>query len=224
MTLGNSVLIQQPGEQAEQLILLFHGVGAQPESMAWLGGRLASEFPKAMVVAVAAPDRSDNALGYQWFSVVGVTEENRPARVASAMPAFAACVAQWQREANVGPAATGLVGFSQGALMALEATKLATPLAGRVVAIGGRFATLPDVAPQAVTVHMLHGKADTVMPYSHTVNGAHRLRDLGCDITADVLPFIGHEIHPDLAELAVTRLTTHIPQHVWAHAMKADPQ
>jgi phospholipase/carboxylesterase len=219
----NALVIQQPVEAAGQLILLFHGVGSAPESMAWLGGRLATEFPKALVVSVAAPTRSDIALGYQWFSVVAVTEDNRPARIAEAMPSFVACVADWQARANVTAAATALVGFSQGAVMALESTKLATPLASRVVAISGRFATLPDAAPADVAVHMLHGKADAVIPYSHTVNAAHRLRDLGCDVTADVLPFIGHEIHPELAEQVVIKLTTHIPQRIWASAMEASP-
>jgi phospholipase/carboxylesterase len=163
MASDNSIVIQQPGEQAGQLILLFHGVGARPESMAWLGGRLATEFPKAMVVSVAAPTRSDMALGFQWFSVAGVTEENRSARIAEVMPSFATCVAYWQTQAGVTAAATALIGFSQGAVMALESTKLATPLASRVVAISGRFAALPDAAPADVAVHMLHGKADTVI-------------------------------------------------------------
>lgn len=140
------------------------------------------------------------------------------------MPSFATCVAYWQTQAGVTAAATALIGFSQGAVMALESTKLATPLASRVVAISGRFAALPDAAPADVAVHMLHGKADTVIAYSHTVNAAHRLRDLGCDVTADVLPFIGHEIHPELAELVVTKLTTHIPQRIWASVMEASPK
>ena len=224
MVSNNSVVIQQPGEPAGQLILLFHGVGARPESMAWLGGRLATEFPKAMVVSVAAPTRSDIALGFQWFSVVDVTEQNRSTRIAEAMPSFTASVAHWQAQAGVTATATALVGFSQGAVMALESIKLPAPLASRVVAMSGRFATLPDAAPTDVAVHMLHGKADAVIPYSHTVNAAHRLRDLGCDVTAEVLPFIGHEIHPELAELVVTKLTTHIPQRIWANVMEAAPK
>ena len=223
MASDNSIVIQQPGEPAGQLILLFHGVGARPESMAWLGGQLATEFPKAMVVSVAAPTRSDIALGFQWFSVVDVTEENRSARIAEVMPSFAACVAYWQTQAGVTAVATALIGFSQGAVMALESIKLAAPLASRVVAMSGRFATLPDAAPADVAVHILHGKADAVIPDSHTVNAAHRLRDLGCDVTADVLPFIGHEIHPELVERVVTKLATHIPQRIWASAMEASP-
>ena len=220
----NAHLIQQPPLPAAQLILLFHGVGADAQSMRPAGERLAAEFPRAMIVSVAAYQPSDISSGFQWFSVVGITEENRADRIAQAMPAFEACVAHWQQVAGVDAAATALIGFSQGAIMALESTKLEAPLASRVIAISGRFATLPQTATMDTTIHFLHGKADTVMPYSHTVTAAHHLRDLGADITAEVLPFIGHEVHPDFMELVVTKLSTHVPKKLWDEAVKAAPQ
>jgi len=220
----NAHIIQQPPLSAAQLILLFHGVGADAQSMCPTGERLAAEFPMAMIVSVAAYQPSDISSGFQWFSVVGITEENRAERIAQAMPAFAACVAHWQQVAGVDATATALIGFSQGAIMALESTKLEAPLASRVIAISGRFATLPQKATMDTTIHFLHGKADTVMPYSHTVTAAHHLRDLGGDITAEVLPFIGHEVHPDFMELVITKLTTHVPKKLWDEAVKAAPQ
>ena len=154
----------------------------------------------------------------------GITEENWLARVAEALPAFQACVAHWQQVAGVGAAATALVGFSQGAIMALESSKSNPTIASRVFALSGRFATLPEVAPTETTIHFLHGKVDAVIPYNHAVSAAHHLRDLGADITAEVLPFVGHEIHPDFIELVITKLSTHVPQRLWAEALKAAPQ
>lgn len=43
-----------------------------------------------------SPESSDLGSGWQWFSVRGVTEENRPARVAEATPSFVRCVRDWQ--------------------------------------------------------------------------------------------------------------------------------
>lgn len=228
------LIIQQPAGQAQQLVLLFHGQGSNASSMLPLGERVASAFPNAMVVAVNAPDAADAAAhlapgttGYQWFSVIGVTEENRQARIDAAMPAFVACVQHWQAQTGVPAEATALIGASQGAIMALESSKLAAPLNapdttllfGRMVSICGRFATLPDSVAENVTIHLLHGKDDTVISYSHSVNAAHHLRDLGGDVTAEVLPFLGHEIHPEFIELAITKLSTHIPHRVWASAL-----
>jgi phospholipase/carboxylesterase len=218
----NSLIIQTPPGTAQQLILLFHGVGSDPQAMQPLGQRLADDFPNAMVVSPAAANPSSLGRGFEWFSVIGITEDNRVDRVSAAMPAFMACVAYWQKQSGVAAAGTALIGFSQGAIMSLESAKQNPPPAGRIVAIGGRFATLPGEGLMDVTVHFLHGKDDGVIPYSNTVQAAHHLRDLGIDVTAEVLPFIGHEIHPEFIELVMTKLTTHIPQRIWAQALAAD--
>ena len=209
--------IHQRPAQAQQLILLFHGVGSTARSMATLGLAYAQAFPQAQVVAIDAPFESELAPGgRQWFSVLGVTEDNRPQRVADALPAFEFAVRHWQEQSGVDAAGTALVGFSQGAIMALESALRSEPVAARVVAISGRFARLPEQPlHEGATVHLLHGKADTVMPYSHAIDGAMRLKSLGTDFTADVLPFIGHELHTDLVDLAVEKLQQHIPARLW---------
>ena len=220
----NALVIQQPPASPQQLILLFHGMGSNPRAMRPLGERLALEFPNALVVAPQAPTASGNPNGFEWFGVDGITEENRVLRVALAMPAFEACVAHWQRVAGLAAPATALVGFSQGAIMSLESAKRNPPCAGRIVAIGGRFAALPVEMLFDTTVHFLHGKEDAVIPYANTVLAAHHLRDLGSDLTADVLPFIGHEVHADFIDLVATKLANHIPNRVWAKALEAEPK
>lgn len=208
----NSVIVQQP-PKAAQLALLLHGVGSNAQSMLGLGQALARAFPQAMVVALDAPELSDTQPGgRQWFSVAGVTEDNRAQRVDAALPALESIVKHWQAVSGVYAAGTALLGFSQGAIMALACALRPEPVAARVVAIGGRFARLPEQAlHMGSTVHLVHGKADAVMPYSHAIDGAMRLKTLGVDFTADVLPFIGHELHPELVALAVDKLQHHIP-------------
>lgn len=230
---ASPIILQQPAGPAQQLVMLFHGWGSTAASMRPLGERLAGAFPNAVVVAINAPDLagglSSGATGYQWFSVQGVTEENRQARVDAAMPAFVACIEEWQEKTGVLPEATALLGMSQGAIMALEASKLAAPiqheaqsrlLFGRMVSLCGRFASLPTAANEQVTIHLLHGKDDAVIPYSHTINAAHLVRDLGGDVTAQVLPFVGHEIHPEFIELAISKLSSHIPHRLWVQAQE----
>lgn len=234
---ASPIIIQQPTGPAQQLVLLFHGWGSTAASMRPLGERLAAAFPNAVVVAINAPDlaigMSSDTAGYQWFNVQGVTEENRQTRVDTAMPAFVACIEAWQAKTGVSPEATALLGMSQGAIMALEASKSAAPtqhnaptrlLFGRMVSLCGRFASLPTAASEHVTIHLLHGTDDAVIPYSHTVNAAHLLRDLGGDVTAEVLPFVGHEIHPEFIELAIRKLSSHIPHRLWLQAQQEQKQ
>jgi phospholipase/carboxylesterase len=221
--MSESIVVQQPGAPAEQLMLLFHGVGGHAEEMLPLARVLGAAFPQALIVSVRAPHASDLGGGFQWFSVLGITEENRAARIAAAMPEFVATVRHWQGLARAGVEATALIGFSQGAMMALEATREPAPLAGRVVAIAGRYAELPFEAAPLTTIHLLHGKADPVIAYGHTVAAAERLLALGADVTADVLPFVGHAIAEPLAALVVERLQGYLPQRRWREALRADP-
>jgi phospholipase/carboxylesterase len=207
-----SVIIQQPRNAAEQLILLFHGVGANAQNMAPVGQRLAREFPQAFVVSVDGPQASDLGTGRQWFSVRGVSEENRIARVEAAMPSFQASVRRWQGVANVGVEGTTLVGFSQGAIMALEATQLPEVLAARMIAIAGRFAQPPRSAPRNTTVHLIHGEQDPVIPSAHSINAATRLKGLGAEVTITLIPVLGHGIDGEVLERIIERV------HPWAHA------
>jgi phospholipase/carboxylesterase len=219
-----TLIVQQPQGMPQQLILLFHGVGGHPREMLHLGQRLAAEFPQAMIVSVAAPHPSESGQGRQWFSVVGISDENRPARVREAMPAFVAEVRQWQARSGVGFAATALIGFSQGGIMALESTRQEGALAGRVASIGARFALLPEQALPQTTLHLFHGKTDAVIGYAHTIAAAERLVALGADVTADVLPFVGHEINATIESLVIERLRGYIPRRLWEEALRADPE
>lgn len=219
--MSESIIVARPEGPAEQLMLLFHGVGSTALDMLPLGRVMATEFPAAFIVSVAAPAASEAGAGREWFSVRGISEENRPARVAAALPAFLATVAYWQEEAGVGTDAVALIGFSQGGVMALESTRDQPAVAGRVVSIAGRFATLPTAPNPGTTLHLFHGKLDPEIPYAFTVAAAKHLVALGADLTADVIPFVGHQINDDIAALMIERLRGHLPKRAWEAALQA---
>jgi phospholipase/carboxylesterase len=203
--MANSIVIQRPTGRATSLVLLFHGVAASADDLLPLGQFVARVHPQAMVVSVNAPQASDLGRGYQWFSVLGVTEQNRPERVAQAMPSFEATLAHWQHHAGVGAERTVLIGFSQGSIMALESTQRTPELAHRVVAVAGRFAKPPRVAP-AAAIHLLHGEQDPVIPASQSREAEALLRQLGAVVTADFFPALGHGIDGRLADRVLALL------------------
>jgi phospholipase/carboxylesterase len=217
-----ALIIQRPAGPARQLVLLFHGVGADEADLRPLGERLAREYPAALVASLRAPHRGRFGSGYQWFAIEGIDDASRIERVAAEMPAFVARVRQWQLESRLGPEATVLIGFSQGAIMVLEAATQAGDdvLAGRVVALSGRFAQLPTTALAATTLFMIHGKTDPVMHYGYTVAAAKHLVALGGDVVADVIPGLGHGIDADVLDLLVRRLRNHVPKRHWEAAMR----
>jgi phospholipase/carboxylesterase len=223
-----STLARLPETGAPDLLfLLLHGVGASAAHMAPLAQALAAEYPQAGVLCLDGPEPFDGVpgggTGFQWFSVRGVTEANRPERVAAALPRFIAQVRALQARFGIDSPRTALAGFSQGAIIALEAVQAEPHLAGRVLAFAGRHASAPMHAPAGTTVHLLHGLDDRVMPHGSVVDSAERLLALGGDVTADVLPGIGHELHPRLVNQAIEQLRTFLPKRVWRDVLAEAP-
>jgi len=115
-------------------------------------------------------------------------------------------VGHWQHQTGVAPSATTLIGFSQGAIMALEATQLAATPAGRVISIAGRFAKPPRVAPAHARLHLLHGEQDPVMPIASSVDAQAKLQSLGAASTLDRFAGLGHAIDERVVECILRRL------------------
>lgn len=219
------LLLPNDAAAPQLLFLLFHGVGGRGSDMLPLAEALREQYPQAAVLSFDAPVPFDGVpgggSGYQWFSVQGISEENRLERVAAALPGFVALVRNWAAQYGLSWERVALGGFSQGAIMALEAVQAEPQLVGRVLAFGGRHASLPGHAPEDVSVHLLHGMADPVMPYRLVVQSARTLMELGADVTADVLPGIGHELHPQLVAKAMEQLRTFVPAKLWREAVLA---
>ena len=212
-----------PDIEAMQLFVLLHGVGGSPDNLEPLGLALRQAFPGSVVLIPEGFGNYDGGgSGRQWFSTRGVGEDNRAERVAQALPALNEYVRAAQRRFKIKAGHTALAGFSQGAIMALEAVQADETLAGRVLAFSGRYATLPDKAPQYTTIHLLHGADDNVMPVNHAMAAQHRLGQLQGDSTIDVASHVGHELHPALIKRAILRLQTCVPLRSWEAAMGHD--
>jgi phospholipase/carboxylesterase len=206
----------------KQLFILLHGVGARSSDLLPLAQKFRDVFPHA---AFLLPDGTfpfdGGGTGRQWFSIRGVSEENRVTRVAEAIPALHALVHQAQDRFNVLQSDTALAGFSQGAIMALEFSIAHDGHVGRVLAFSGRFAKLPEKAPELTTLHLFHGEDDPVISVHHAEAAFERLTQLNGDATLDLAESVGHEINPSLADRAITRLQTCIPLRSWKQAMSS---
>jgi phospholipase/carboxylesterase len=206
----------------KQLFILLHGVGARSSDLVPLANKLRNAFPSA---AFLLPDGTfpfdGEGNGRQWFSINGVSEGNRASRVAVAIPALHALVKDAQDRFKVLQSDTALVGFSQGAIMALEFSVIHDGHVGRVLAFSGRFAKLPEKAPELTTLHLLHGEDDPVIPVEHAHAAYERLMDMNGDATLDVASSVGHEIHSALSDRAIYRLQTCIPLRSWNQALNS---
>ena len=177
-----------------QLFILLHSAGQSTDDLLPLAKVLRETFPQA---ALLLPAGFDTALALiDW-------------------------VRGHQERLGVGPAATALVGFSQGSTVSLEAAVAAPDLVGRVLAFSGRFAQLPDAVPPLTTFHFFHGGQDAVIPAQRSTAAFEHVAGLdGGDATLDIADEVGHTLHPALLERAVFRLTHHVPPRLWREAMR----
>ncbi|MFY9994634.1 MAG: esterase [Leclercia sp.] len=211
-------IVQSPAQPAKQLLLLFHGVGDNPVNMGQIGSWFAPQFPDALVVSIGGVEPC-GPTGRQWFSVQGVTEENRQGRVDAIMPVFIDTIRYWQQQSGVPANATALIGFSQGAIMALESVKAEPELVSRVIAFNGRYATLPERATTATTIHLIHGGEDRVIELSHAVAAQDALIRAGGDVTLDIVDELGHAIDDRSIQFALDHLHFTVPKHYFDEAL-----
>ncbi|ALV90652.1 MULTISPECIES: alpha/beta hydrolase [Pantoea] len=192
---------------AKALVIFLHGVGSNGDDLAVLGQHWSSLLPDVAFASPNAPFPFEHAMGYQWFSLTGITTENRPARVREARAAFDATLQQLMAQHGMADAwdKVILVGFSQGSIMALDALASGRyPLAG-VVAFSGRLSFDGTLTPQAHTPALLiHGKADGVIPYSETESAAQRLQAAGLAVEARYEATTGHTLSSQGAMQAAT--------------------
>ncbi|RBP16194.1 phospholipase/carboxylesterase [Roseiarcus fermentans] len=183
----------------DSLVILLHGVGSDGADMIPIGEALAGFLPGARFVAPDAPFSFDGGgMGRQWFSIVGVDADNRAARVAAARAGFDRVVAHEIARAGFGDrlGRVALFGFSQGAILSLDALVDGRWPVGAVVAASGRLVGPVGPNPARVPTLLLHGEGDDVIPAAETVRAERILGAAGLPVEAHVFPGLGHSVSP----------------------------
>jgi phospholipase/carboxylesterase len=212
----DSLLILPAAQPAAQLFVLLHGESADPEQLLPLVAAVREAFPAAVIIQPYGPFGEGAAR--RWIEQASPDAESYVRQVADAARALAGEIRTWQHQHGLSGQQTAVVGFSEGAAVGLDAC--AVPgLAGRALLFATRFATLPDTAPEATTLHLLHGAQDRVAPVDQARQVHARLADLNADVTLDIASGVGHDLHAALIRQAIVRLQTCVPLRSWEAAM-----
>lgn len=153
---------------ATSLVVFLHGYGADGNDLIDIGRMWAPALPDTAFVSPHAPDPCAEApVGRQWFPLARADPHLLRAGVLSAAPALDAFLDAELAARGLGDERLALVGFSQGAMMALH---VGPRRAGRIAGIVGYSGLLagPEYL-QAELRHkppvlLVHGEADPVIP------------------------------------------------------------
>ncbi len=193
------------GQPARQLVVLCHGVGADGHDLIDLAPAWAPALPDAVFVAPNGPEPYDNQVpgglsegpGRQWFSLTDRTPATLAAGAARAAPLLDAYVAAELARLGLAPDAVALMGFSQGAMMALHAGLRRRPPPRGILAYAGALLDAPDLAA-ACTGHpptlLAHGEEDNVVPFARAQAAEASLHRLGIPVQTLWCPGLGHAI------------------------------
>jgi phospholipase/carboxylesterase len=192
------VLTLEPAAgRAEYLVVFLHGVGASADSFLPVARALAPALPHAELVVPDGLHPFDGApTGRQWFSIRGVTEQNRPARVRQAGAEVSSWIDGALAARGLGRDRLVVVGFSQGAILANWLVLHRQPAPMAIVALSGRLAedAPPTPGMTSAPVLLVHGARDTLMPVGLVDEAAHGLEARGARVRVRVLPTLGHGV------------------------------
>ena len=143
--------------------------------------------------------------GFDWYAP---TRDSvlAQSRIIEAGEQLAARIAHLQQTSGLAGSQTVLVGFSQGATIALELARRHADRVAIVVACGGRM--LPSLKagePIRAAIHLIHGLLDTVTPATHARQAYGRLRGAGAKVSLDLIEDLGHSISQDVIIIGTTR-------------------
>jgi phospholipase/carboxylesterase len=188
---------------SRNLVILLHGVGSNGADLAPLGDAWTQALPGTVFASPNAPERSSFGQGYQWFSVAGVTPENRAQRIVAGRAGFDTVIASIIADKGFADRLdrVALVGFSQGTIMSLDAVASGRFPVGAVVGFSGRLAspkplTPKDTAKGKTPILLVHGTGDPVIPSFETEEAEAELKNLGFPVETQIEAGLGHTISP----------------------------
>lgn len=202
--LSGPMLPPKNGGVAKQIVVLLHGYGADGTDLIGLGHYWADILPDAFFVSPNAPTPcAGNAFGFEWFPLQVDRIAGRIEGARNAAPVIVEFLEDLWRQTGLTAADTYLVGFSQGAMMALHVgTALPRRLRG-IVSFSGAFAPADGFpAADKPPVALVHGDMDQVVDPNLSRQAADELAAAGYDVTLHISQGAAHGIAPDGLDFA----------------------
>ena len=202
---------------ARQMVVFLHGYGADGADLLGLADALCPHLPDCVFIAPDAPERPHGtAFGWQWFPIPwldGSTEAAAEAGLLAAAADLNAFLDARLADEGLTPANLIVLGFSQGAMIALHILpRRMAPVAG-LVAISGRMLKPALLAAEALCkppVFLMHGDQDQVVPFADMAVAGNALVAAGFETYSHVMRGMGHGIANDGLGMALSFMHTRL--------------
>ena len=186
------------GGRPKALVVLLHGLGADGADLIGLGHAWAAELAGTAFVAPDAPYPCDFApSGRQWFSMREIDQGAILAALAEVAPSLDRFIDAELERLDLSAKDLALVGFSQGAMLALHAGLRRTQSPAAIIAYSGCLVgpeRLADELRGRPPVLLVHGDRDEVVEPQFMPASEAALKAAGVPVNALWRPGLGHGI------------------------------
>jgi len=200
------------GGAAKELVVLLHGYGADGNDLIDLGRQWRTLLPEAAFVAPHAPERcAASPAGRQWFPLSETAPddprgaESRWRGAVAARPAIDAFLDAELERVGLDDSRLALVGFSQGAMMALHVGLRRKRAPAAIVGYSGLLvgperlgeATARDARGAPPPILLVHGDQDPLIPVEAMFVAMDELAEAKIPVQWRLALGVGHGIDPE---------------------------
>jgi len=179
-------------------VVFLHGYGADGNDLIGLGREWARVLPHAAFASPHAPQPCGMApMGRQWFNLTFRDPGEMTRGVTQAGPAVDAFLTAELERLRLPSSALGLVGFSQGTMVALAVGLSRNPPPAAIVGYSGALANPEALAERSGTgpaILLVHGDKDEVIPVDAMLIAREQLAQAGLPVEWHAAQGIGHGI------------------------------
>ncbi|MDI1226720.1 MAG: dienelactone hydrolase family protein [bacterium] len=185
---------------AKQLVVFLHGYGSSGDDLIGIGHEWREALPDAAFVSPHAPAICDQyAQGFQWFPIraVDAASIEREQHALNVLPVLNNFIDQELQKWGVNDTHLAVVGFSQGAMMAMYAMPRRKKPCAAVVGYSGMMidaAGLKAAGNVKVPVLAIHGDRDDVVIPDNLAKIDEGFTAAGYDIETVMRPGLAHGI------------------------------
>ncbi len=185
------------------LVIFLHGYGANGENLLDLAYEFKRALPEAHYISPNAIEPWEGGFphAYQWFSLYGGMErkafEDISTNIKRSNKILQEFIQKQLDRFNLTPDQLFLVGFSQGAMMAIYQGLIANQKFAGVIGFSGKV-ILPELTGEKIiskpNICLIHGKEDSVVPFSFFEEGKKILTEKDIPFDSQAIDNLDHSI------------------------------
>ena len=173
--------------------VFLHGFGSNSHDLIELSSYFSIEFPNSYFISPNAMEKH-SPYGYQWFDLSSRDINHMQSGITKVRPLVINAIKDKIDELSMLPKDLFLIGFSQGAMVAIDAALHMETSIGGVVSFSGAAIPCKGAKLGKTPICFIHGEEDEVVTTSQMMKSMKMLKEEGFKVSYHLIPNLSHSI------------------------------